>query len=90
MADLGYLGIDKYHAASYVPHKKPKGKELTDEQEEENRELAGERVAVEHVIGRLKVFKILAEKYRNRRERFELRFNLIAGIFNFELELTDL
>ncbi|MGH9945501.1 MAG: IS5/IS1182 family transposase, partial [Pyrinomonadaceae bacterium] len=27
----------------------------------------------------------LAERYRNRRKRFSLRFNLIAGIYNFEL-----
>jgi hypothetical protein len=27
----------------------------------------------------------VAEKYRNRRRRFGLRFNLIAGLYNFEL-----
>ncbi|MBX7216713.1 MAG: IS5/IS1182 family transposase, partial [Candidatus Kapabacteria bacterium] len=31
------------------------------------------------------VFKIIAEKYRNRRKRFDVRFNLIAAIHNFEL-----
>jgi hypothetical protein len=28
---------------------------------------------------------IVSERYRNRRKRFGLRFNLIAGIYNFEL-----
>jgi hypothetical protein len=28
---------------------------------------------------------IMAEKYRNRRKRFTLRLNLIAGIINYEL-----
>ncbi|MBI4854299.1 MAG: IS5/IS1182 family transposase, partial [Acidobacteria bacterium] len=37
--------------------------------------------------GRLKVFRILSEHYRNRRKRFNLRFNLIAGIYNYELSL---
>jgi hypothetical protein len=32
----------------------------------------------------LKIFRILAEKYRNRRRRFGLRLNLIAGIINYE------
>ena len=32
----------------------------------------------------IKRFKIIAERYRNRRKRFCLRFNLIAGICNFE------
>ncbi len=39
----------------------------------------------ENVIGMLKRFKIIADKYRNRRKRFGLRFNLISGIYNFEL-----
>ncbi|KJV72993.1 IS5 family transposase ISOt6 [Orientia tsutsugamushi] len=39
----------------------------------------------ENVIGILKRFKIIADKYRNRRKRFGLRFNLISGIYNFEL-----
>jgi hypothetical protein len=40
---------------------------------------------VENVLGRLKVFRILCSRYRNRRRRFGLRFNLIAGLYNFEL-----
>ena len=43
------------------------------------------RVVAEHVNRRLKIFRILAERYRNRRKRFGLRFNLIAAILNFEL-----
>lgn len=39
----------------------------------------------EHVIGRLKRFRILSERYRNHRKRFALRFSLIAGICNFDL-----
>ncbi|KJV70428.1 putative transposase [Orientia tsutsugamushi str. UT76] len=39
----------------------------------------------EHVIDMLKRFKIIADKYRNRRKRFGLRYNLISGIYNFEL-----
>ncbi|SPR06337.1 IS5 family transposase ISOt6 [Orientia tsutsugamushi] len=38
-----------------------------------------------NVIGMLKQFKIIADKYQNRRKRFALRFNLISGIYNFEL-----
>ncbi|SPR09173.1 hypothetical protein [Orientia tsutsugamushi] len=33
----------------------------------------------------VKEFKIIADKYRNRRKRLTLRFNLISGIYNFEL-----
>jgi hypothetical protein len=34
---------------------------------------------------RLKIFRILGERYRNRRKRFGLRFNLIAALVNVEL-----
>ncbi|MDR2042674.1 MAG: IS5/IS1182 family transposase, partial [Tannerella sp.] len=30
-------------------------------------------------------FRILSERYRNRRKRFALRFNLIAAICNLDL-----
>ena len=46
--------------------------------------LARERIVIEHVNRRLKIFKILAERYRNRRRRFGLRCNLIAALYNFE------
>ena len=32
-----------------------------------------------------KRFKIITDKYRDRHKRFSLRFNLIAGIYNYEL-----
>jgi hypothetical protein len=52
-----------------------------------NRQIASERVLNENVIGRLKRFKILSDRYRNRRKRFALRFNLLAGIYNREIEI---
>lgn len=87
LADSGYQGLSKLHEKSGMPHKKPRESELTDEQKRSNRELARRRVVVEHVIRRLKIFRILAERYRNRRKRFSLRFNLIAGLCNHELSL---
>ena len=51
-----------------------------------NRELARQRIFCEHVIGRLKIFHILSDRYRNRRKRFDLRFNLIASLYNLELK----
>jgi hypothetical protein len=85
LADSGYQGLSKLHAKSKTPHKKPRQSELTAEQKSSNRELARRRVVVEHVIRSLKIFRILAERYRNRRKRFSLRFNLIAGLYNYEL-----
>ena len=84
-ADYGYQGIGKMHQKSEVPHKRSKKRPLTPEQKAYNRNVSSERVLVEHVIRKLKVFRLLAERYRNRRKRFGLRVNLIAGIVNYEL-----
>lgn len=68
-----------------MPKKKSKKNPLTKEDKKQNHELSSQRVINEHVIGKIKRFKIVADRYRNRRKRFGLRFNLIAGIYNFEL-----
>jgi hypothetical protein len=68
-----------------MPKKSSKKHPLTKEDKVNNRELARERVLCENVIGRVKRFKIVTDRYRNRRKRFGLRFNLIAGIYNYEL-----
>ena len=87
LADKGYQGIVKLHPNSCTPTKKPRKAKLDNCERQHNRLLAQWRVVVEHVNRRLKIFRILAERYRNRRRRFGLRFNLIAAIVNFELAL---
>lgn len=83
--DTGYLGMTKIHTKTTMPKKKSKKNPLTKADKKKNREISSDRVSNEHVIGFIKRFKIVADKYRNRRKRFGLRFNLIAGICNFEL-----
>ena len=86
VVDSGYTGIKKLQSTSVLPKKRTRGKSLTKEEKRMNRDIASERVLNENVIGRLKRFKILSDKYRNRRKRFGLRFNLIAGIYNWEIK----
>ncbi len=85
LADSGYLGVAKMHENSRTPHKSSKLHPLTPQQKAQNRQLSRERFVVEHIIGSLKIFRILSERYHNRRRRFGLRFNLIAAIYNHEL-----
>lgn len=86
VVDSGYLGIKALHANSELLKKKSKLHSLTKQDKRANRELASLRVLNEHVIGRIKRFKIISCKYRNRRRRFGLRFNLICAIHNLNLE----
>jgi len=69
-----------------LPKNKTKKNPLTKEDKLRNRQLASERALNENVIGMVKRFKIIADRYRNRRKRFALRFNLIAGVYNLELK----
>ena len=44
--DLGFQGLQNEFVNVHLPHKKPRGKELTDEQKQENREFSRQRVRV--------------------------------------------
>ena len=80
--DSGYQGIKALHANTDIPKKKSKLHPLTVGDKIANKVKAMARIVVEHVNARLKTFKILSEKYRNRRKRFGLRFNLICALVN--------
>lgn len=84
--DSGYQGAQKIHENTSLPIKRKKKQKLTKEEKQHNQKLAQERVLNENVLSVLKRFKIIACRYRNRRKRFGLRFNLLAGIYNFELK----
>jgi hypothetical protein len=88
LVDSGYTGITKIQGNTKLPKKKSKKKPLTQEEKKENRRISSQRVTNEHAIGFLKRFKAISERYRNRRKRFGLRFNLIAGICNHELGIA--
>lgn len=89
LTDQGYQGISKLHSNSHTPKKKPRRGALNAEQRLSNQCLAKRRVVIEHINRLLKIFRILSERYRNRRRRFGLRFNLIAGLYNYDLALVD-
>lgn len=83
-ADSGYQGISAFHRNSETPKKKPKGRELTDEDKGENKRISHERILIENINAKIKVFKIMKYPYRNHRKCHCLRLNLICGIINFE------
>jgi hypothetical protein len=86
LADSGYQGLLALHPNSQTPVKKSKLHPVSQEQKASNRGLSRKRILIENILRRLKIFRILSERYRNRRKRFGLRFNLIAAICNMELK----
>lgn len=75
--DLGYRGT-----RLSMPHRKPCGGELTRRQKRANRRLSRRRVVAEHAIGKMKIWRIAAERYRNPIRRHTLIAKNIAGLHN--------
>lgn len=72
LADKGYQGIAKLHPNSCPPTKKPRQAKLSEPERQHNHSLTRLRVVAAQINRRLKIFRILAERYRNRRRRFGL------------------
>ncbi|WP_449459512.1 transposase, partial [Streptococcus suis] len=80
--DVGYLGILKFHENTFMPAKRSRNHPVTQEDKQLKREIAKMRIEVEYFNAKFKNFQIMAQLYRNRRKRFELRSWLICGISN--------
>jgi transposase len=66
LADSGYQGLASLHSNSQTPAKKSKLHPLCAEQKIANRKLSKKRILIENIIRKLKIFRILSERYRNR------------------------
>ena len=75
--DSGYQGTKLK-----TPKKKPRGGKLTAPQKEANRQLSRKRIAAEHGIGKMKIWRITADKYRNPRRRHTLIVKNVVGLHN--------
>ena len=86
--DLGFLGIEKDYACKelLLPNKKKKKQELSTEQKNENKLLAGERIYVEHAIGGMKRYRILSDRLRVQDVNlYNVILGVCAGLWNFYL-----
>jgi hypothetical protein len=75
--DSGYQGSDLR-----VPKKKPRNGRLSDEEKRANRVLAKERIVAEHGIGKMKIWRIAADRYRNPPRRHTVMMKNVAGLHN--------
>jgi hypothetical protein len=81
-------GVDEYGDTGYlgtrliIPYKKPRGKELTKRKKQYNRSHSSLRVNVEHGIGKMKIWRISADKYRNALKKHTVMFKNVAGLQN--------
>ena len=86
-ADLGFQGLQNEYEGVLLPHKKPKGKELSALQKMQNREFSRQRVKCEHAHAGIKRYNSVTSVYRNRVPDFDDRLMLNAtGLWNFYLD----
>ena len=84
--DLGFLGLQKEYVNIHLPHRKPKGGELSDQQRQENRALSQSRVVCENAFAGVKRYNAVSAIYRNRKVEFDDHLMLTAaGLWNFYL-----
>ena len=81
-------GVARYGDTAYLgtglrtPARKPPRGRLTARQKAGNRRLARKRVAAEHGIGKLKIWRIASERYRNPVRRHTVILKNVAGLHN--------
>lgn len=84
--DLGFVGVDKQYDNIHIPHKKPKGGELTQAHKADNRRLSQSRVVCENAFAGMKRYGALSAVYRHRLQEFDDRLMFTAaGLWNFYL-----
>lgn len=87
LVDSGFQGVQKQYVNIELPHKKPKGGELTPLQKQENKDLSSRRVVCENAFAGVKRYNAVAAIYRNRVTDFDDRLMLTAcGLWNFYLK----
>jgi len=82
LGDSGYQGIQKLFSNAFTPVKKKKGKSLTKEEKTYNRNLAKQRILIEHVNRRCKIFRVVKETYRGKHKNYGKTWTIVAGIVN--------
>jgi hypothetical protein len=85
--DLGYLGVEKDFPKqlSSIPNRKKRNLELTQEEMESNKIHSKKRMVIEHVICRLKKYRILADVFRNKLRKYNKVSDIVSGLVNYRM-----
>jgi hypothetical protein len=69
-----------------TPHKKPKKQELTEQQHAENKVFSSKRIFVEHMIRRVKIFRIAEQRFRLRFSNYNQVIGVVCGLIRLRIE----
>lgn len=86
LQDSGFQGFSVENVSIIQPIKKQKGKELTCDEKERNRDISKTRVRIEHVISSIKRYRIVKDKFRNWVRGFaDTVMEIACAMHNFRL-----
>ena len=87
-----FLGDKAYKGelAITTPDKKPKNGELTDLQLQANKKLSSLRIGVEHLIGKVKIFRGASDKFRLARGHYKKVVLTVCGLVRLRLNKLSL
>jgi hypothetical protein len=88
--DKGFIGIKELFPKAETPHKASKYHPLTKEQKQFNRQLAQERIIIEHRNRECKIFRICKQQYRGKHKNYEKTWKLVSAIVNLKLSTRHL
>jgi hypothetical protein len=89
LQDLGFQAFTLEGVDIIQPTKKPRGRELTPEQKEDNREIARRRVRIEHVNSSVKRCRMLKETIRMWKAGIrDMVMEIGCGLHNFRVRVT--
>ena len=87
--DLGFLAFTLPHVDILMPTKKPRGQELTLEQQLTNQALDQRRLRIEHVNSSVKRCRIIKDRLRLWKKGIrDLVMELCCALHNFRVRLT--
>jgi hypothetical protein len=71
---------------TFQPQKKPKGKERSPEQREQNSLISRVRIVIEHLIAGMKRCRIVKDVFRNTTAKYDdLVMEIACGLHNFRV-----
>jgi DDE superfamily endonuclease len=88
--DTGLQGYAPEGVQTFQPQKKPKGKELTPEQQEHNRLISRLRMVIEPSISGITRCRIVKDIFRNTKEKYDdLVMESACGLHNFRVHCRE-
>ncbi len=79
--DKAYIGEENVA----TPHKKPKNRELSETQKQENQVFSSSRILIEHMIRLVKVFQVAAQRFRLRPQTYQQVILTVCGLIRLRI-----